>query len=90
MSKRKVDGEQNSRPSKKAKKARLGSEFHVVDAALTLSVAPVFANNPRAGVEEMLDSMVMRYTTLPPPRDTFMYHALQIYTCFPWSRALAL
>ncbi|KAG1751493.1 uncharacterized protein EDB91DRAFT_1234851 [Suillus paluster] len=28
---------------------------------ITLSVSPVFASNLRAGVEEMLDSMIMRY-----------------------------
>lgn len=35
-------------------------EFHVVKASLRLSIPPIFANNPRAGVEEMLDSMIMR------------------------------
>ncbi len=37
------------------------SDFRVVNASLVLSVPPVFAANPRAGVQEMLDSMVMRY-----------------------------
>jgi len=36
------------------------SEFRVTKATLTLSVPPVFASNLRAGVEEMLDSMIMR------------------------------
>lgn len=36
-------------------------EFQVINASLTLSVPPIFADNPRAGVEEMLDSMIMRY-----------------------------
>ena len=36
------------------------TEFHVVRATLVLSIPPIFASNPRAGVEEMLDSMVMR------------------------------
>ena len=35
--------------------------FRVVRASLTVSVAPVFANDLRGGVEEMLDSMLMRY-----------------------------
>jgi len=35
-------------------------EFHVVKASLRLSIPPIFANNPRAGIEEMLDSMIMR------------------------------
>jgi len=35
-------------------------EFHVVKASIRLSVPPIFANNPRAGIEEMLDSMIMR------------------------------
>ncbi|KAG2132637.1 hypothetical protein BD769DRAFT_1448709 [Suillus cothurnatus] len=37
------------------------SEFRVTKSTITLSVAPVFAGNLRAGVEEMLDSMIMRY-----------------------------
>ncbi|KAG1816146.1 uncharacterized protein BJ212DRAFT_1356686 [Suillus subaureus] len=37
------------------------SEFRVTKATITLSVPPVFASNLRAGVEEMLDSMIMRY-----------------------------
>jgi hypothetical protein len=43
---------------KKYKKAN--TEFHVVKASLVISIPPIFASNPRAGVEEMLDSMVMR------------------------------
>jgi DNA-directed RNA polymerase I subunit RPA43 len=35
-------------------------EFQVVKASLVLSVPPIFAANPRAGVEELLDSMIMR------------------------------
>lgn len=35
-------------------------EFKVVKASLSLSIAPVFANNPLAGAGEMLDSLVMR------------------------------
>lgn len=37
------------------------SEFQVTKATITLSVPPVFASNLRAGAEEMLDSMIMRY-----------------------------
>lgn len=37
------------------------SQFRVVEAALRLSIPPVFAGNLRAGAEEMLDSMLMRY-----------------------------
>ncbi|KAG2074674.1 hypothetical protein BDR04DRAFT_154245 [Suillus decipiens] len=37
------------------------SEFRVTKATITLSVPPVFASNLRSGVEEMLDSMIMRY-----------------------------
>ncbi|KAG0693300.1 hypothetical protein DFH29DRAFT_402655 [Suillus ampliporus] len=37
------------------------TEFRVTKATITLSVPPVFASNLRAGVEEMLDSMIMRY-----------------------------
>ncbi|EIN11629.1 hypothetical protein PUNSTDRAFT_23075, partial [Punctularia strigosozonata HHB-11173 SS5] len=37
------------------------SEFVVVRSSLRVSIPPVFAANPRAGVKEMLDSMLMRY-----------------------------
>ncbi|KAG1890236.1 hypothetical protein F4604DRAFT_654310 [Suillus subluteus] len=37
------------------------SEFRVTKTTITLSVPPVFAGNLRAGVEEILDSMIMRY-----------------------------
>jgi DNA-directed RNA polymerase I subunit RPA43 len=37
------------------------SEFRVTKATITLSIPPVFASNLRAGAEEMLDSMIMRY-----------------------------
>ncbi|KAF6762959.1 hypothetical protein DFP72DRAFT_874248 [Ephemerocybe angulata] len=36
-------------------------EFQLVTSEMVVSVAPVFAVNPRAGVEELLDSLVMRY-----------------------------
>lgn len=36
------------------------SEFVVVTASVRLSVPPIFSTNPRAGVEEMLDSMIMK------------------------------
>ncbi|EGO25625.1 hypothetical protein SERLADRAFT_361209 [Serpula lacrymans var. lacrymans S7.9] len=42
-------------------KSKATSEFHVVKASLSVSIPPVFATNQRAGVEEMLDSMIMRY-----------------------------
>jgi DNA-directed RNA polymerase I subunit RPA43 len=50
-------------PSKRTKNEgkRRDTEFHVVKASLVVSIPPIFASNPRAGVEEMLDSMVMRY-----------------------------
>lgn len=35
-------------------------EFTVVRSSVVVSIPPVFADNPRAGVEEMLDSMLMR------------------------------
>lgn len=38
-------------------------EFVLVQASLVVSIPPVFASNPSQGVEEMLDSMVMRYVS---------------------------
>lgn len=37
------------------------NQFQVATTSLVLSVPPIFAGNPRGGVEEMLDSMIMRY-----------------------------
>lgn len=53
-----------SRKEEKSSKDKKGkarnTEFHVVKASLVLSIPPIFASNTRTGVEEMLDSMVMR------------------------------
>jgi hypothetical protein len=38
-------------------------EFRVVQASTLVSIAPIFATDPRAGVDELLDSMIMRYVT---------------------------
>ena len=52
---------QESKRDKKNKKgAARDTEFHVVEASLVVSIPPVFASNPKVGVEEMLDSMIMR------------------------------
>jgi len=51
----------NSTPAKRRRESHDDqSEFRVVNASLVLSVPPVFAANPRAGAQEMLDSMIMR------------------------------
>ncbi|KAF8224964.1 hypothetical protein L208DRAFT_1308273 [Tricholoma matsutake] len=53
---------QDGKRDKKSKKVTVGGAgFHVVKASLVVSIPPIFASNPRAGVEEMLDSMIMRY-----------------------------
>ncbi|KAF9461308.1 hypothetical protein BDZ94DRAFT_1310738 [Collybia nuda] len=49
------------------------TEFHVVRASLMLSIPPMFASNPRVGVEEMLDSMIMRY--IPALRGVVLSHS---------------
>ena len=43
------------------KKHDAGGQFKVVSSTLAISLPPVFANKPREGAEEMLDSLVMRY-----------------------------
>lgn len=48
-------------PSKKGKTKKQG-EFKVVHAEVTIPVPPVFGQDLRAGVLEMLDSMIMRYS----------------------------
>lgn len=48
----------------KAKQTDAEAEFQVVQASLVVSVPPMFASNPHAGVEEMLDSMIMRFAQI--------------------------
>lgn len=70
--KRAGDGK-STQPSKKHKKNAVvvqeeakgkgkgrDEEFQVVTATLSISVSPAFAQNPQGGVEEMLDSLIMR------------------------------
>ncbi|KAG6852231.1 hypothetical protein C0991_001810 [Blastosporella zonata] len=74
-----VDIEKPAKKSKKDKrdktdqKEKRDTEFHVVKTSLVVSIAPTFAANPRAGVEEMLDSMVMRY--IPALRGVVLSHS---------------
>ncbi|KAF8161045.1 hypothetical protein B0H34DRAFT_699182 [Crassisporium funariophilum] len=62
-------------PQKKPKRSHNGniSDFQVVKASLVISVPPIFAANPRAGIEEMLDSMIMRY--IPSLRGVVLSHS---------------
>jgi len=59
--KRKKSVSNPSPPKRLKESSEDDSDFRVVNASLVLSVPPVFAANPRAGVQEMLDSMVMKY-----------------------------
>ncbi|KAI1781592.1 hypothetical protein LXA43DRAFT_1055861 [Ganoderma leucocontextum] len=65
-SKKDKDGARDAKRHKKAKqdkgKGRATDDaFRVVRASLTVSVPPTFAADLRGGVEELLDSMLMRY-----------------------------
>ncbi|KAJ7132832.1 hypothetical protein C8R43DRAFT_1023575 [Mycena crocata] len=57
----------------KARESNAEAEFQVVQASLVVSVPPIFASNPHTGVEEMLDSMVMRY--IPALRGVVLAHS---------------
>lgn len=69
--KRKQHLSNSDSPSKRAKKPAKEDvksiekehdrEFNTVSASLVISISPLFANNTKGGVEEMLDSMIMRY-----------------------------
>ena len=50
----------DSSPKKKARKEKGNDGFRSVKASIVLAVPPVFANRLRYGVEEMLDTMIMR------------------------------
>jgi DNA-directed RNA polymerase I subunit RPA43 len=60
---------------KKVRKEKANDEFRSVKASIVLAVPPVFANRLRYGVEEMLDTMVMRCSTFsrPPPAPPLSY-----------------
>ena len=47
------------------------NQFQVATTSLVLSVPPIFAGNPKGGVEEILDSMVMRYLHSKPSSKLF-------------------
>ncbi|TFK91329.1 hypothetical protein K466DRAFT_515489 [Polyporus arcularius HHB13444] len=57
---------------KKGKGRATDAAFRVVRASLAVSVPPVFASDLRGGVEEMLDSMLMRY--IPALRGVVLAH----------------
>ncbi|KAF9263441.1 hypothetical protein L218DRAFT_973215 [Marasmius fiardii PR-910] len=54
-----VDGPSKKIKHKKGKSKQ--TEFQVVKASTILSVPPIFSIDPKSGVAEMLDSMIMRY-----------------------------
>ncbi|KAF8843006.1 hypothetical protein BDN67DRAFT_1031039 [Paxillus ammoniavirescens] len=57
----------------KSRVSNSSGEFRVTNASLVLSIPPVFASDLRAGVEEMLDSMVMRY--IPTLQGVLLAHS---------------
>lgn len=62
----------------KARQTDAEAEFQTVTASLVVSVPPIFASNPHGGVEEMLDSMIMRSAHVPtsksrPAKHWFRY-----------------
>ena len=59
-SKKSKQEDKTDKEKRDKKHGKCDTEFHVVRASLVLSIPPIFASNPRVGVEEMLDSMVMR------------------------------
>jgi DNA-directed RNA polymerase I subunit RPA43 len=42
-------------------------EFQVISSTLVVSIPPLYASNPRLGVQEMLDGMLMRYAHVVNP-----------------------
>ncbi|KAI6046133.1 hypothetical protein EDC04DRAFT_2598341 [Pisolithus marmoratus] len=68
-----MDSSPHTPRAKKKKRTPSSSEFCTVNATTVLSVPPIFSNNLRAGVEEMLDSMVMRY--IPSLQGVFLAHS---------------
>jgi DNA-directed RNA polymerase I subunit RPA43 len=62
--------------SKRTRRGNGNNEFRSVKASIVLAVPPVFANRLHSGVEEMLDTMIMRCSTFSlsqPPCLLFIY-----------------
>ncbi|RXW13227.1 hypothetical protein EST38_g12626 [Candolleomyces aberdarensis] len=86
--KHKTADSKNAQPSKKHKKTEpvkpndkgkgRDREFQLVTSSMVVSVPPVFAGNPRAGVEEMLDSLIMRY--IPALQGVVLSHSNLAFT----------
>ncbi|KAJ7262259.1 hypothetical protein B0H12DRAFT_1105014 [Mycena haematopus] len=66
-------GEQSRTKDKGKARESDEAEFQTVTATLVVSVPPIFASNPSAGVQEMLDSMIMRY--IPALRGVVLAHS---------------
>ncbi len=74
---------------KKARKGKENDEFCSVNASIVLAVPPVFSNRLRDGVEEMLDSMIMRYAHIHFPFPHF-FSLSQIRVHAEWCRSRTL
>ncbi|KAJ7497214.1 hypothetical protein FB451DRAFT_1210500 [Mycena latifolia] len=57
----------------KARETDAEAEFQVIQSSLVVSVPPMFASSPNTGVQEMLDSMIMRY--IPALRGVVLAHS---------------
>ncbi|KAG8980652.1 hypothetical protein FRB90_007575 [Tulasnella sp. 427] len=68
-----VHGHHKSKSKGKRKMKDDASPFVVVSASTRLSIPPVFAAKPLAGVEEMLDSMVMKH--IPSLKGVVLAHS---------------
>ncbi|KAG8972688.1 hypothetical protein FRB90_010167 [Tulasnella sp. 427] len=68
-----VHGPHKSKSKGKKRMKDTASPFVVVSASTRLSIPPVFAAKPLAGVEEMLDSMVMKH--IPSLKGVVLAHS---------------
>ncbi|TFK75278.1 hypothetical protein BDN72DRAFT_509171 [Pluteus cervinus] len=58
---RKRKASHNAHPQSSTHQKASSSDFLIVNASMVVSIPPVFSRNPRVGVQEMLDGMLMRY-----------------------------
>ncbi|KIJ39493.1 hypothetical protein M422DRAFT_75853 [Sphaerobolus stellatus SS14] len=68
-----ISGPSTKKSKKDKKKKHHNSEFALIHASLVVSIPPVFASSPAQGIEEMLDSLVMRY--IPTFRGVVLTHS---------------
>ncbi|CAK5281498.1 unnamed protein product [Mycena citricolor] len=75
-----VENKKNAKDKGKRRETDAEAEFQVIQASLVVSVPPAFADDPKKGVNEMLDSMIMRKPRhIPALRGVVLSHSNLVF-----------